>query len=290
MTPRMLLELGRTSNLPTVWSNVLAGALLSGAALSAGPLALCAVVGSLFYVGGMLLNDAFDAEIDARERSDRPIPSGRVSRAEVFGYGFGLLAAGLCLLILRVVVSGAGLGAVFAGLFTAIAIVAYDLWHKGRPWSPIVMGMCRAGLYAMGALSVVPELMPSVWLGALSLLLYIVGLTHVARFETRSALGRIWPALFVFAPSLLALAAALELDFGSIALALPWWLAANLWAAFSLKHALAGRIPRAVVSLIAGISLVDAMAMASHGARFLPWLALAAFGVTLLWQRKIRGT
>jgi len=297
VTPRLLLELGRTSNLPTVWSNVLAGALLSGAALgggsvgeSTGALALCAVVASLFYVGGMLLNDAFDAELDARERPERPIPSGRVSRAEVLGYGFGLLSAGAGLLVLRVVVTGTGLGAVFAGAFTAAAIVAYDLWHKGKPWSPIVMGLCRAGVYAMAALSVAPEPSPSVWFGALSLLLYVVGLTHVARFETRSTLGRLWPALFVFAPSLLSLVSALELDLVSLALALPWWLAANVWAALSLRHALAGRIPRAVVGLIAGISLVDAMTMASHGARVLPCLALVAFGVTLGWQRKIRGT
>ena len=28
----------------------------------------------------MVLNDVFDAEVDAREQPDRPIPSGRVSR------------------------------------------------------------------------------------------------------------------------------------------------------------------------------------------------------------------
>ena len=34
MTLKTFLELGRTSNLPTVWSNVLAGAVLSGGAVS----------------------------------------------------------------------------------------------------------------------------------------------------------------------------------------------------------------------------------------------------------------
>src|SRR5262245_63491269 len=47
--------------------------------------------GSLFYSGGMALNDAFDAEIDARERPERPIPSGRVSRGTVLALGFGML-------------------------------------------------------------------------------------------------------------------------------------------------------------------------------------------------------
>ena len=32
----------------------------------------------MFYIGGMYLNDAFDRDIDARERPERPIPSGHV--------------------------------------------------------------------------------------------------------------------------------------------------------------------------------------------------------------------
>ena len=90
------LRLGRVSNLPTVWTNVLAGAVLAGRA-TVGPgragrsLALAL---SLFYVGGMYLNDAFDREIDARERPERPIPSGRIGAGEVFALGFGLLGAG----------------------------------------------------------------------------------------------------------------------------------------------------------------------------------------------------
>jgi len=53
---------------------------------------------SLFYVGGMFLNDGFDREVDARERPERPLPSGRATPREVFAIGFGLLAAGLVLL------------------------------------------------------------------------------------------------------------------------------------------------------------------------------------------------
>jgi 4-hydroxybenzoate polyprenyltransferase len=49
---KTLLTLGRTSNLPTVWSNMLAGVVLSGAALGSPGSALLAVllvvVGSAF--------------------------------------------------------------------------------------------------------------------------------------------------------------------------------------------------------------------------------------------------
>src|SRR5262245_4430850 len=86
------LQLGRVSNLPTVWTNVLAGTLLTGVPVDAGVLGVLLVSLSLFYVGGMYLNDAFDRHIDARERPERPIPSGRASVQEVFGIGFGMLA------------------------------------------------------------------------------------------------------------------------------------------------------------------------------------------------------
>ena len=84
-------KLGRVSNLPTVWTNTLAAIILAGAApLAPQPLPLLLAM-TLFYVGGMYLNDAFDANIDARERPERPIPSGQISRASVYGLGFGML-------------------------------------------------------------------------------------------------------------------------------------------------------------------------------------------------------
>ena len=93
LTPYLLL--GRVSNLPTVWTNTLAGCALAGAAVGPGRLALLALAFSLLYTGGMYLNDAFDRESDARERPERPIPSGRIGARPVFAIGFALLAAGV---------------------------------------------------------------------------------------------------------------------------------------------------------------------------------------------------
>ena len=76
------LELMRAGNAPTVVSNVLAGiaiglqARLSDAPVPWGTAALLLSGTVLVYVAGMVLNDAFDARIDARERPRRPIPSG----------------------------------------------------------------------------------------------------------------------------------------------------------------------------------------------------------------------
>ena len=98
MNLAVALRLGRVSNLPTVWTNALAGIVLAGGHV-ADPRTLPLIVAlSLFYVAGMYLNDAYDAEIDARERPERPIPSGRVGAETVFTAGFAMMALGLALL------------------------------------------------------------------------------------------------------------------------------------------------------------------------------------------------
>src|ERR1700752_804849 len=93
-----LLKLGRVSNLPTVWTNTLAGALVAGGSWQDARLAIAVLAMSLFYEGGMFLNDYFDREIDARERPERPIPSFEIAPGAVAAIGSGLIAAGLLLL------------------------------------------------------------------------------------------------------------------------------------------------------------------------------------------------
>ena len=83
------LKIGRVSNLPTVWTNVLAGAFLSGHAADLPTLRWVMLAITLFYTGGMYLNDAFDADIDALERPNRPIPSGQISAKAVSAIGCG---------------------------------------------------------------------------------------------------------------------------------------------------------------------------------------------------------
>jgi 4-hydroxybenzoate polyprenyltransferase len=289
---RTLLTLGRTSNLPTVWSNVLAGAVLSGAEFGAAPIAILLLCGSAFYEGGMFLNDAFDADVDARERPGRPIPSGLVSRATVYAIGYGLLAAGLLLLAVAAALSLVQPGplVVVAGLGTCAAVLAYNRWHKGHAWSPIVMGACRAGLYVTAAFAVSPQLSRMLLLGAAALWLYIIGLTHVARFETGKAMDRAWVSAFVFAPLLAALPVVIEQRRALPALCLALSFG---WSLRSLGFALRGgpgNIPRAVVSLIAGASLVDALFISLLATPLHVLFALACFLVTLKWQRRIPGT
>ena len=82
-TAQTLLRLGRVSNLPTVWTNVIAGATIANASATIPDVAVAALSMTAFYIGGMYLNDFFDREIDARERPGRPIHAGAIGAATV---------------------------------------------------------------------------------------------------------------------------------------------------------------------------------------------------------------
>src|SRR5712675_3038067 len=103
---RTLLVLGRVSNLPTVWSNCLAGWWLGGGGNVEKLPYLLAGATSL-YTGGMFLNDAFDVEFDREYRKDRPIPSGQITLDEVWRWGFGWLGVGTVILVLLGKATGA---------------------------------------------------------------------------------------------------------------------------------------------------------------------------------------
>jgi 4-hydroxybenzoate polyprenyltransferase len=290
VSPAVALRLGRVSNLPTVWTNTLAGIVLAGGA-AVDPRTLPLMVAlSLFYVAGMYLNDAYDAEIDARERPERPIPAGLVSADTVFAAGFGMMAAGLGVLLWTGygVAGGTGLGPAFGGLGLGAAIVLYNRRHKDNPLSPVLMGLCRVLVYGTAGLAVTDALPAPLWTGALLLLCYLIGLTYVAKQETLGAVRNLWPLLFLAAPLLYALWAA----WGGaqkvvLALLLAAWIGFALWF---LRRRQPGDVPRAVVSLIAGIALLDAVLIAAAGAAAVAWLAVAGFALTLLLQRYVPGT
>lgn len=282
LNARTILRLGRVSNLPTVWTNALAGSVLAaGTSVAAGPVLAAALILSLFYVGGMWLNDAFDAEIDAAERSARPIPSGAIGRGTVFTVGGGLLALG--------VLAGFGFGtaAGAAALALASAVLLYDWVHKWTVLSPVIMGITRFFCYVFAAL-VVGALPWPVLVGALGLLAYVVGLTYAAKQEAYDRIDRAWPLAVLALPLVIAAVFAAN---SAMALVICAGLAAVMAAALRLLFRRAkGDVPKAVVTLIAGISLYDAALIASAGLPALALLSVVAFGLTLLLQRLVPGT
>lgn len=290
MNLSLALRLGRISNLPTVWSNVFVGALLAGAGLAEPRLPLLMGALSLFYVGGMFLNDAFDREFDAMHRPERPIPSGQVSAREVFLIGFGLLALGMA------GVAGAGRGpdgfpawrALASSAALAAAIVFYNAHHKGNPLSPLVMGLCRVFVVLSAAFSVSTVLPPAVVLAAIALLCHLVGLTYIAKQEHLDRIGKLWPLGFLAVPVLYGLTLALSAPAAWLPLLL--YAGVLVWALNLLRRRARGDVPRAVVTLIAGMSVLDAVVLAGGGQVPAAALAIAAFALTLALQRWVSGT
>ncbi|ETW11372.1 hypothetical protein ATO8_16915 [Roseivivax marinus] len=281
MTPRVALRLGRVSNLPTVWTNALAGAVLSGAAVGAGTVVITGLALSLFYLGGMWLNDAFDAEIDARERANRPIPQGEASLRTVALGGGAMLAGGLVLSL------ALGAAAFAAAVLLVLAVLLYDWLHKRTVLSPVIMGTTRFLSYAMAALAA-GALSGNALLGAFGLFAWIVGLTFAAKQEAYDRLGAVWPLGVLAIPLLLGLWTAL----GSTVALLAWvgLAAVTAFALHRLFRRAKGDVPRAVVTMIAGISLYDAVLIAGAGAPVLGVVAAAGFGLTLALQRVASGT
>ena len=138
---RAWLQMARVSNTPTTVSNTVAGAVLVSTTAPAGTVAVVAVAIALFYTAGMILNDVFDEEIDRRERPERPLPSGVVSRQAALLAVVVLFVAGELLLALE------GWRPVVAGLGLIGLIVLYDAWHKGNALSPLLMAACRLMVY-----------------------------------------------------------------------------------------------------------------------------------------------
>ncbi|MEM7490879.1 MAG: UbiA family prenyltransferase [Pseudomonadota bacterium] len=283
MTLDVFLRLGRVSNLPTVWTNALAGAVLGASAtgdvLGLGGVLLAALALSLFYVGGMWLNDAFDAEIDARERAARPIPSGEVDRGTVFAGGAGMLVLAVAI--------GVMLGAAVPAILLAGAVVLYDWLHKRTVLSPVIMGAARffSIVFAAAATGAVTGLVIA---GALGLFAYVVGLTYAAKQEAQDRIGDAWPLAVLAVPVLVAL----WMSGGAVwpLLILLGLLVVMGVALYRLRRRDPGDVPVAVVTLIAGIALYDAVLIAGAGAPLLALLAVAGFGATLLLQRLAPGT
>lgn len=325
-TLRAWLELARISNLPTVWTNVTAGWVLAGGAIvnSRYPndhrLFWLLLAGSLLYTGGMILNDAADVRYDREHRKERPIPSGRVRLAAAWIVGLGMLLAGFYQ------AAFCAFANFWVALGLVILVLFYDLYHK--PWfgAVYVMGACRVLLYLLPASALIPDLLvreghlvgalifiswqaledlstvaiiPALTLGA-----YIVGLTMIARLEAKGAsssrIQSVFARALLYSPGVLAAVLLFSGErlkpvfiLGDLTPLAPLLLifafAAMVTAATRIMKQGGPAIGRAVGILLAGIALVDALAVSQVS---LPLaFGFAALAPLLrLWQRWIAAT
>lgn len=181
----------RLLRLPTVFtalSNVFCGYFLAQHPIpsdllqhSALFLLLLATTG--LYLGGMVLNDYFDAELDALERPERPIPSGRISRGAAGVSGAGLLTLGLAAAACVGVQSGC------LAVVLAACVLCYNGFFKSTWFGPFVMATCRMLNLLLGAstLTLSSGHVSGVLIAACSLGIYILGVTWFSRSEAGSA-------------------------------------------------------------------------------------------------------
>jgi 4-hydroxybenzoate polyprenyltransferase len=186
-------QLLRAANVFTAASNVIAGFLIvQGRWAPAETLVLLIASSACLYLAGMVLNDVFDAHLDAIERPERPIPSGRIPRTTASSAGWALLTAGVLLSWMAAWTTGHAMPGLL-GVLLAFAIVRYDRVLKSTWIGPVAMAWCRVLNVLLGA-SIASHLWrqwPAI-LFAAGVGVYTLVLTYIARSETIGELSRMW--------------------------------------------------------------------------------------------------
>jgi hypothetical protein len=279
---RTLLILGRTSNVPTVWSNCLVGWLMGGIAGMDVLIWLC-LGATLLYVGGMYLNDAFDAGFDRRFRQERPIPAGHIAEKTVWLLGWVAMGLGFLCIV------WGGNVSISIGLMLVVSILIYDAVHKHFPFSPVIMAACRFFLILAAF-----DASGNPWQGfalwtAFAMAAYIVGLTYVAKRESTGGVIAFWPCLFIAAP----IGLSFLLNNGRffwmgmlVSLILFAWIIWCLQFVFRSRNI---QVFKTVSGLLAGIPLVDMVSIVGVDPLWMGVMGIL-FLTALFFQRFIPAT
>ncbi|MEP0863801.1 UbiA-like protein EboC [Funiculus sociatus GB2-A5] len=220
------LQLMRPANIVTAWADILVGFAASGAIAflnqtltGSATLAWLLLATTGLYGGGVVFNDVFDAELDAKERPERPIPSDRASRQGAIALGSLLLVVGIVAALQVSWLSGAIAATI------AFAALLYDAFGKHHSiLGPVNMGICRGGNLLLGV-SAVPAMLGERWFLALIPITYIAAVTAISQGEVHGgkASTGITALLFVGAVIVSILALGLLPDYQILA-ALPFIL------------------------------------------------------------------
>lgn len=274
----------RPANVVTAVADILAGMAISGFFLHT-PDDVSAVVWLVLstmglYGGGVVMNDVFDAGLDAVERPERPIPSGLISRAEASVLGLLLLTGGVILAFLVSTFSG------FLALTIAVCALLYDKWAKNHPFlGPLNMGICR-GLNLLLGISIIPEQVTSHSMLAFVPIAYIAAITLISQGEVHGGKKvTIFTASFLY---MLAMGAILFISFRQGHLLAAGMFVA-LWAIMvflPLKKAFdrpEGRmIGRAVKAGVLALIIMNAAWAAAFGVTYLAFIIILLLPLSIL--------
>lgn len=202
------LRLARPANIVTAFADILAGVAIAFYTTPFQtsyllPVAFLLLSTLGLYGGGVVMNDVFDAALDAVERPERPIPSGLIPKKSAALWGIGLLTLGIV---------AAGLVhwpfffslSFWLALLIALAALLYDAWGKHQSlFGPINMGICR-GLNLLLGISLLPEAVLQNWYLALVPIVFIAAITMISRGEVHGGKkSTLYAAAFFYAVVLL---------------------------------------------------------------------------------------
>ncbi|STX29726.1 prenyltransferase [Legionella beliardensis] len=198
-----LLRLLRPANIVTSCADILAGFGIVGMPiLMLYPehtyllilLLLLLLSTACLYGGGVVLNDALDAELDQIERPERPIPQHIISQKQAILFAIVLMLIGMIAAFLVNVTSGL--------LASAIALLSvfYDAYTKHSLWlGPINMGLCRGGNLLLG-ISIIQSALLIYWPLMAIPFFFISGVTLISKGEVHgSSKAPLFIALFLYA-------------------------------------------------------------------------------------------
>ena len=281
----------RPANIVTSVADVLAGIAISGywtngdftPAHFYSILLLCLSTAGL-YGGGVVFNDVFDAELDRKERPERPIPSGVITVKQGIWLGIILLLIGVIAAIPVNKIS------VFLAISIAFASLIYDKWSKHHAVAgPVNMGLCR-GLNLLLGISIVMPAVAEWWFIAIVPIVYIAGITMISRGEVHGGSKSILYMSAVFYLLVIGV-----ITFFSIKENTIWWALIFLipfaWMIFSalikaIRKPIPQNIGKAVKAGVIALILMNASWAAAFGAITLAFLILILLPVSL-WLAKL---
>lgn len=199
----------RPANVVTAVADVLAGIAIAGYFIAPGwdlsghfitqeigflPIILLCLSTIGLYSGGIILNDVFDAELDKKERPERPIPSGLISvrAATIFGaicFFIGIFCAGLLSNIAQ-----------YLAASIMICCLVYNKYLKHHAlFGPLNMGLCR-GLNLLLGVSIIEGQLQQYWFLAIVPIIYIAAITMISRGEVHGGSKKVlYFATFLYA-------------------------------------------------------------------------------------------
>jgi len=280
-----LFVLARISNLPTVWSNCIAGWLLAGGGDVGKILNLCFGV-SCLYIGGMFMNDACDVGFDRIYRPERPIPSGKIKERTVWLLSFALLTLGV------VSISHISKGTAFVSELLLGVIILYNTVHKHISFSPVIIAICRLLLYPLGATVAIGFIDGYVLWSGIALALYVIGFSYIAKYENIAGYFLHSSIILIFAPIGLAL---IVNDEGYRVRCLIVAIGVIIYLIMSIRHLSTQKpadIQKSVSMLIAGIILIDILAISGISTNLAHYLVVFVFLfiLTIILQKFVPAT